>query len=238
MMAEPLIEQERSMDALAAEEAPLPWNRALRVELDQVIVRGGGRWSRALMVVAWIHLLAFAVCHSLHSPGRESDPRHILVWFMELAAVFVAMRLVAGKGWFWSPPAVHLIGRFWLTLLILSFSLSTLNAMIGWETLWFKAAWGTLSSFFFAAMAWLFTPWFLVLAFQMYFTALLMARFMEWNNLIYGISWWLALMAIAATVRRRERKSRRNALAENKRTGAVQSEYSSVETSACHLRVC
>ena len=35
-----------------------------------------------------------------------------------------------------------------------------------------------------------------------------MARFMEWNNLIYGVSWWLALMAIAWTVRRREREGR------------------------------
>jgi hypothetical protein len=28
---------------------------------------------------------------------------------------------------------------------------------------------------------------------------------MDWNNLIYGASWWLALMIIAATIRRRER---------------------------------
>jgi hypothetical protein len=204
-MVEQLLEQAESVDDSTTKDALVPWNAALRAELDWVIARGGGRWSRALVAVAVIHLLAFVVCHLLHSPSRASDPRHILVWFLELVAVFVAMRLVAGKGWFWSPQAVHLIGRLWLTLLILSFSLSTLNAMIGWETLWFKAAWGTLSSFFFAALAWLFTPRFLILAVQMYVTALLMARFMEWNNLIYGTSWSIALLAIAATVRRRER---------------------------------
>lgn len=180
------------------------WKVLLHDELDQSLIRGGGRWSRALMAVAWIHLLAFLVCHTLHSPSQDSDPRHILVWFIELVSVFVAMRLVVGKGWFWSPEAIHFIGRLWLTLLILSFSLSTLNATIGWHTLWFKAAWGTLSSFFFAALAWLITPRFLILAVQMYLTALLMARFMDWNNVIYGVSWWLALMEIAWMVRRRE----------------------------------
>jgi hypothetical protein len=39
----------------------------------------------------------------------------------------------------------------------------------------------------------------------MYFTALLMARFPEWNNLIYGVSWWAALMGTARVVRQRER---------------------------------
>jgi len=206
-MVEQLVEQDRRASDWTAEPAALDWKAALGAELDRAIVRGGGRWSRALMAVAWIHLVSFLVCHALHSPSKDSDPRHILVWFIELVAVFVAMRAVAGKGWFWSPPAIHLVGRLWLTLLILSFSLSTLNATIGWETLWFKAAWGTLSSFFFAVLAWLYTPRFLILAVQMYLTALLMARFMDWNNLIYGVSWWIALMAIAWTVRRREQRA-------------------------------
>jgi hypothetical protein len=193
------------------EPALLSWKVSLREELDRALIRGGGRWSRALMAVAWIHLLAFLVCHTLHSPGQDSDPRHILVWFSELVTVFVAMRVFAGKGWFWSPEAIHFIGRLWLTLLILSFSLSTLNHVIGWQTLWFKAAWGTLSSFFFATLAWLITPRYLILAVQMYLTALLMARFMDWNNVIYGASWWLALMEIAWMVRRCERKGRATA---------------------------
>jgi hypothetical protein len=206
-MAEQLLEDEPITSEVPAESIAPDWKAALRGELERVIKRGRGRWSRALVAVAWIHLLAFAVCHCLRSPSREADARHIVVWFAELVAVFAAMRFYAGKGWFWSPQAVHFISRLWLTLLILSFSLSTLNAAIGWETLWFKAAWGTLGSFFFATLAWLITPRFLVLAVQMYFTALLMSQFMEWNNLIYGGSWWLALMAIAWTVRNREQSA-------------------------------
>jgi hypothetical protein len=205
-MVHQLMERARTDQDLTQAPVAPDWRTILRGEIDQAIFRGNGRWSRALMAVAWIHLFAFVVCHALRSPRQESDPRHILVWFIELVAVFVAMRLFAGKGWFWKPQAIHLIGRMWLTLLILSFSLSTLNATIGWQTLWFKAAWGTLSSFFFATLAWLITYRFLFFAFQMYFTALLMARFMDWNNVIYGASWWLAIMAIAWTVRRRERQ--------------------------------
>jgi hypothetical protein len=203
-MIQALAEAEAEAIECTVRTAVLDWKAELRADLDRAIARQAGRWSRALMAVAWIHLLAFCVCHSLHSPRGDTDPRHILVWGGELVGVFVAMRVFAGKGWFWAPASVHLVARLWLTLLILSFSLATLNAAIGWETLWFKAAWGTLSSFFFAVLAWLYTPRFLFLAVQMYATALLMARFMEWNNLIYGVSWWLAIMGIAWAIGRRD----------------------------------
>jgi hypothetical protein len=186
------------------------WKAILRGELDEAIVRGAGRWSRAIVAVACIHLGAFAVCQLLQSSSHRGDPRHILVWLSELAAVIAAMRLLAGKGWFWSPQAVHLVVRMWLTFLILSFSLATLNALIGWESHWYKAAWGTLSSFFFATLAWLLTPRFLILAVWMYLSALFMARFGEWNNLIYGGSWFLALLVLAWRVRMRERSTGRS----------------------------
>ncbi len=207
-MVQELMEPQQAEDDLALDSAASVWKNLLRQELDRTFVNGNGRWSRAFTAVAFIHLVAFLVCHALYIPGRPADLRHLLVWFTELVAVFVAMRAIAGKRWFWSPPAIHLIGRLWLTFLILSFSLSTLNATIGWETRWYKAAWGTLSSFLFATLAWLITPRFLILAVQMYVTALLMARFMDWNNVIYGVSWWLALMEIAWTVRMREREGR------------------------------
>jgi hypothetical protein len=187
------------------ETASLDWNAALREELDRAVVQGGGRWSRALSAVAWIHLITFLACQVLHDPLVERDARHLVLWVIELVVVIITMRRVAGLGWFWSSPAIYVIARLWVTFLILSFNVATLNALTGWESLWFKASWGTLSTFLFAALAWLFTPKFLIPAVQMYFTALLMARFPDWNNLIYGVSWWLALMGTALIVRRRER---------------------------------
>jgi hypothetical protein len=193
-----------AVNPLHREAAQFDWNSALRAELDRAVVEGNGRWSRALAAVAWIHLLTFAACQALHDPLRERDVRHLVLWIVELAVVILTMRRVAGLGWFWSSPAINVIARLWVTFLILSFNVATLNALTGWESLWFKASWGTLSTFLFAALAWLFTPKFLIPAVQMYFTALLMARFPDWNNLIYGVSWWLALLGTAIVVRRRE----------------------------------
>lgn len=115
------------------------------------------------------------------------------------------MRMTAGRGWFRSSPAIGVVVRLFATFLILSFNLLMLNELLGWETRWYKPAWGTLSTFFFAALAWLFTPRLLIPAVQMYFTALLMIRFRHLENLIYGVSWWLALLGISYRVRRRER---------------------------------
>ena len=207
-MFEPSIEPAAAATLSSDDEAPCDWNAALRAELDRAIVTGGGRWSRALESIAWIHLITFVLCQVLHDPLVERDVRHLVLWIVELVVVILTMRRVAGLGWFWSSPAINVIARLWVTFLILSFNVATLNALTGWESLWFKASWGTLSTFLFAALAWLFTPKFLFPAVQMYFTALLMARFPDWNNLIYGVSWWLALLGTAHLVRKRERAGR------------------------------
>jgi hypothetical protein len=204
-MVEPSIDPAAAATPSNNDAAPCDWNSALRAELDRAIVTGGGRWSRALKSVAWIHLITFLLCQVLHDPLVERDVRQLALWIVELAVVILAMRRVAGLGWFWSSPAINVIARLWVTFLILSFNVATLNALTGWESLWFKASWGTLSTFLFAALAWLFTPKFLYSAGLMYFTALLMARFPDWNNLFYGASWWLALMGTAHLVHKRER---------------------------------
>jgi hypothetical protein len=203
-MFEPSIELAAAATPSKSNAAPSDWNGALRAELDRAIVTGRGRWSKALTGVALIHLITFVLCQVLHDPLVERDVRHLVLWIVELAAVILMMRRVAGLGWFWSSPAINVIARLWVTFLILSFNVATLNALTGWESLWFKASWGTLSTFLFATLAWLFTPRFLIPAVLMYFTALLMARFPDWNNLIYGVSWCLALLGTARAVRKRE----------------------------------
>src|SRR5262245_46131456 len=203
MVARP-IEGATAAEPLNYIPASCDWRAALRADLDRALVSGGGRWSRALTAVAMIHLTTFVLCQVLHDPLVERDVRHLALWIVELAAVILTMRRVAGLGWFWSSPAINLIARLWVTFLILSFNVATLNALTGWESLWFKASWGTLSTFLFATLAWLFTLKFLIPAVLMYFTALLMARFPDWNNLIYGVSRFLALLGTAYTVRKSE----------------------------------
>ena len=202
----PVAEQEPGARSRPVEPSPEVWKDSLREDLARTIERGQGRWSRALAAVAWIHLACFLGCQALHDPSRQSDPRLVLVWGAELVAVIVAMRAIVGPRWFAASPAVGVVTRFWVTFLILSFNLVMLNALTGWESRWYKPAWGTLSTFFFASLAWLFTPRFFIPAVQMYFTALLMVYFKNTENLVYGVSWWLALLGIAWRVRQRERQ--------------------------------
>jgi hypothetical protein len=199
------VDEKPIAGTLRVEASPIAWRDALRDDLARTIERGQGRWSRALWAVAWIHLGCFLGCQALHDPSRQSDPRLVLVWGAELVAVIVALRAIVGPRWFAASPAVGVVTRLWATFLILSFNLVMLNALTGWESRWYKPAWGTLSTFFFASLAWLFTPGFFIPAVQMYFTALVMVQFPNEENLVYGISWWVALMGVAGTVRRRER---------------------------------
>ena len=190
------------------EARPADWKVMLRADLGRTLERGGDRWSRAVKAVAWIHLLCFLACQALYDPNVRSDPRLVLLWAVELATVLTALRVVVGAGWFRSSPSIGVVTRLWSTFLILSFNLVMLNALTGWESRWYKPAWGTLSTFFFAALAWLFTPRFFIPAVQMYFTALLMVRFKDYENLIYGVSWWFALLGIASAIRRPVREER------------------------------
>jgi hypothetical protein len=203
-MIETLVDRNRRAAGLQTEPTIWDWKSELRMDLDGAFERGGGRWSRAIAAVAWVHLVCFLLCQALSDPTRQRDPRLLIVWLGELAAVLGVLRVVSGPGWIRSSPAIGVVARLWGTFLILSFNLVMLNALLGWESRWYKPAWGTLSTFFLASLAWLFSPRLFIPAVQMYFTALLMIAFKGQENLIYGVSWWMALLGIARGIRHRE----------------------------------
>lgn len=187
---------------------PHGWQFLLLAELNEAAL--ARPWGPALMAVGWVHLGFFLVCQAVYTAGVRASLPSLVLWGSELAAVLWVMRRVAGRGWLSrdTPPAVGLIARVWITFLILSFNVATLNTLTGWSVDWFKLVWCTLGSFGFATMAWLFGLRYLIPAFQMYFTGLLMVRFPEWNYLIHGLSWWAALHYLGYDlIRRRERLS-------------------------------
>ncbi len=204
-MIETLADKDRTAGGLRRSVELSDWKAELRADLEHAFERGAGRWSLAIAAVAWIHLASFLICQALHDPALKSDPRLLLVWLGELTAVLAALRAIAGPGWVKASPAIGVVTRLWGTFLILSFNLVMLNALVGWESRWYKPAWGTLSTFFLASLAWLFSPRLFIPAVQMYFTALLMVRFREQENLIYGVSWWVALLGIARGIHQQER---------------------------------
>jgi hypothetical protein len=178
------------------------WKSNLIAELNRSAVRKP--LSIALAGVACINLVFFTICQIIYVPNGRADLRHPLLWLLDLIAVLAFLRKSLGRGWFRSTAALNLVAKLWTTFLILSFNLVTLNSLTGFELAWYKPVWATLSTFLFASLAWVFSPWFFVPAVQMWATGLLMVNFLDWAFLIYGVSWWLALMGIAIDLRRKE----------------------------------
>ena len=176
------------------------WKSGLIAELNRSEVRQ--RLSLALAGVACINLASFSLCQWIYVPDGRADYRHPLIWSLELIAVLGFLRASLGAGWFRSSSAMNLVVKFWTTFLILSFSVVTLNSQTGFGLAWYKPVWATLSTFLFASLAWAFSPWFFVPAVQMWATGLLMVNFLDWAFLIYGVSWWLALMGLAIQLQR------------------------------------
>ncbi len=160
------------------------------------------RWPLVLSTIGWIHLGVFSICQWMFSHGDKTPSRYILAWSIELLLVILAIRTIAQKGWSRRSPIVGFGLRVWCTFLILSFNTASLNTLSGLSSDWFKLAWAPLSTFGFAAMAYAATPWFFVPAVQMYFTGLLLVWLPNWNYLIYGLSWCLALQIVGLAVRR------------------------------------
>lgn len=179
------------------------WRASLRDDMSRTL--DDPRWAWGLMAIAWLHLATFLVCEALADPIPKRDLRFPALWFAELVGVFVAMRLLVGPGWVRRGEAIRLTVKLWTTFLILSFNVVALNSLISFEHTWFKPVWGTLSTFFLASLAWLFTPLFFLPAVQMWLTGLVMVQFPNHAYLAYGVSWWLALTGTALIIQRSRR---------------------------------
>jgi len=205
-----VVEEERTGDEASARPSTArdhfdsdAWRASLRNDMSRTL--DDPRWASGLMAIGWLHLAAFLACEILADPIPKRDFRFPAIWFAELVGVFVVMRLLVGPGWARRGEAVRLTVKLWTTFLILSFNVVALNSLIGFERTWFKPVWGTLSTFFLATLAWLFTPLFFIPAVQMWLTGLMMVQFPNHAYLTYGVSWWLALTGAALCIQRARR---------------------------------
>lgn len=161
------------------------------------------RWGYALMTVGWIHLLVFLVCQPLYVPDGSRTLVFLGLWLAELFAILIAMRFWLGKNWKNRCTIVNLTFKIWVTFLILSFNVASMNTLMGWQSDWFKAVWATLSTFVMMMLTFLISPWFFAGAVWMYFTGLAMVKLPDWNYVIYGLSWWAAFQAGGVAILRR-----------------------------------
>ena len=162
-----------------------------------------GRWGWAVLGIGAMHLAASVWLQSLMWAGDRTPWKYVATWFGEVAAVMLIMRLAAGPRWLRAPGMAGVVIRVWITYLILAFSMASSSHLSGSPFEWYRPGWTTLGSFGFATMAWLVDLRFLVFAFQMYFTGLLMLRFPGNGFLIHGLSWGLALGVLGLVLERR-----------------------------------
>jgi hypothetical protein len=165
------------------------------------------RWGLGLCAVAWVHLATFLACEALYVSGDRRSLPYLALWGAELfTVVWILRRVVTANGRRSAPVLTGLLARVWITFLILKFNAVSLNTLMGMDSMaqeWFKPMWGTLGTFGFAMMAWLTTPWFLVLAVQMSLTATLIVKFPLHGYLIYGVSWFIALNVVGLVLERK-----------------------------------
>ena len=196
-MAEPVLEIRGSRKTPSL----IPAIEALETSIHR------DRWGLGLIAVGWVHLATFLSCEALFVSGDRRSLPYLALWGAELVTVVLILRrVVTANGRRPAPELTGLLARVWITFLILKFNAVSLNTLMGMDTMaqeWFKPMWGTLGTFGFAMMAWLTTPWFLILAVQMSLTAAIMVKNPMHAYLIYGVSWCVALHAVGFALERR-----------------------------------
>ena len=166
------------------------------------------RWGGALIGVGWVHLGFFLICQIVYTTGNRQAIPILALWLGELVSILLTLRWVLGPAWAYRSTLGNLVFKIWVTFLILSFNVASLNHLSGSSVDWFKPIWATLSTFVFMMLTFLFSPWFFAGAVQMYFTGLAMVALPAWNYLIYGASWCLALTTIGTILIARHRPLR------------------------------
>ena len=158
------------------------------------------RLGSALVAIGWIHFGIFVICQILYTSVTRHPAPVLGLWSLELFAVLATMRSIMGKGWRFQSTLISMVFKIWVTFLILSFNVASLNYLTGFQIEWFKLAWVTLSTFVFMMLTFLFSPWFFLGAAQMYFTGLLMIWFQPWTYGLYGLAWCVSLNSIGAVL--------------------------------------
>ncbi len=195
------------------------WQSLFQVDLlpesqREHLLRLAGRrhWPLSLMLVGWLHLLAFGFCYYLTVVRDYHEPAgYLAVWVGELLGVGVIFRLCGGR----RPadaapqPLERVVRRVWIAYFVLAFNLGSLNTLRGHRMFEFFPAIATLASFAFIVMTVL-VHWRFFGAVLLHFGAgLLMAAYLLHAYLIFALAWWAVLNATGLALLRAGRRPAR-----------------------------
>jgi hypothetical protein len=165
------------------------------------------RWGLSLLLVGWLHLLAFALCYVLTVVVDYHEPAgYLAVWAAELAAAGLVFRLCGGPRLAApAPPLARLVARVWLAYFVLACNLCAMNGLRGHRMFELFPALASLASFGFLVMAFAVSRRFFAAVLVLYPAGLLMAAQLRHAYLVFGLAWWLVLHGIGLALLARPR---------------------------------
>lgn len=164
-------------------------------------------WGLSLVLVGWLHLLAFSLCYYLTIVQQYHDaPGYLAVWVSELCAVGVIFRLCGGpRGDETRPPLAQFIIRVWIAYFVLAFNLCSMNTLRGHDLFELFPAMASLASFAFLVMTFSVSQRFFAAVLVMFASGLLMSAYLLHAYLIFALAWWLVLNGIGLGLLSRRR---------------------------------
>jgi hypothetical protein len=182
------------------------WKNILQIDLaaeeqrEQLAWLAARRnWGLALLLVGWLHLVAFSLCYYLTIGLKYHESLgHLLIWVSELAGVWGIFRLCAGPRPADLPPIAleNFVRRVWTSYFILAFNLGSLHTLRGHHLFEFFPAMASLASFAFLMMTVTISWRFFGAVVVMFIAGLLMAAYLWHAHLIFAVAWWLVLNVI------------------------------------------
>jgi hypothetical protein len=175
--------------------------------LEQQAIRG--KWGLALLLIGWLHLLAFSGCDFLSAVHAYHEAAgYLAIWIGELCGVWLIFRFCKRSTPREVPsPLARFVVRVWVSYFLLAFNLGTLNTLGGHELFELFPAMALLASFGFFVMTFTISRLFSVAALVMLIAGLLMSMNLMRSYLTFAIAWWLVLQVIGLVLLSRHPRS-------------------------------
>lgn len=169
---------------------------ATSAEREQLLhVAARRNWGLSLLLIGWLHLLAFSVCYYLTiAADYHGSAGYLAVWLSELCGVGLIFRLCGGpRDGREEVPLARFVARVWIAYFVLAFNLGTMNTLRGHKLFELFPAMASLASFAFLTLTFAINRRFFYAVLVMFASGLLMAAYHVHAYLVFALAWWVVL---------------------------------------------
>jgi hypothetical protein len=151
-------------------------------------------------------MLTCALSHYLVEVVKLQSPRwpYLVLWSVHLLVSVATMRLIEARSKAEESAYGPLVSRLGAIFIILCWNIVGLNVLMGSRVFALLPVLATLSSFFFLALAAIFTPKFIAAALMLFATGTAIALYPHDGFLLYGAGWLIVLETMAVIFRLRQ----------------------------------